>query len=463
MRSRIVLGTLLAGIGGMLGFVIQEALIPHDPVLQMPVSQMARLGAIVGACLGAAIGLVEGVATSSPRRMARGALLGLAIGALGGVFGILAGGSLYRFALMGRDPMDADAGLGLVQVVMARALGWSLLGALPGLAAGASTLSHRRALHGLIGGLLGGLLGGVLFDLVARALTGPVQGTAAVLAGARIQETGGPSRAIGFTLIGAFTGFFIGLVGEIFKRAWVRVLVARNEGRDVILMGPLSVIGRDERAEIPVFTDPGVAPQHAAIRFSDGGYLIEHGGQGPATLVNGAPVQRPTPLAEGDVITIGTVHMQFHVRGANSPTPAQLRDAPQQRPAVPALSGSCPYCGSPCSASGACACSPTGAAGAGLGPVGHRLVGTSPSTAGLSIAISDLTLTVGRDPVHPIAIAADPSVSRNHARIVFVDGSHIVYDEGSSNGTFVNGRRVTEQVLVSNDTLRFGTAEFRYD
>lgn len=55
-----------------------------------------------------------------------------------------------------------------------------------------------------------------------------------------------------------------------------------------------------------------------------------------------------------------------------------------------------------------------------------------------------------------------PSVSRRHARIAVTNGSHTVYDLGSSNGTFVNGRRVTEAVLQDGSEVRFGTVSFVY-
>src|SRR6516225_7182856 len=49
------------------------------------------------------------------------------------------------------------------------------------------------------------------------------------------------------------------------------------------------------------------------------------------------------------------------------------------------------------------------------------------------------------------------AVSRQHAQILLEDGAYFVEDMGSSNGTFVNGSRITGRVpLTENDTLQIG-------
>lgn len=54
--------------------------------------------------------------------------------------------------------------------------------------------------------------------------------------------------------------------------------------------------------------------------------------------------------------------------------------------------------------------------------------------------------TVGR--LNADVLLADPSVSRSHARILVQNGSVTVEDVGSTNGTFVNGQKLTPQVPV---------------
>lgn len=70
-------------------------------------------------------------------------------------------------------------------------------------------------------------------------------------------------------------------------------------------------------------------------------------------------------------------------------------------------------------------------------------------------------LTVGRDPGNDISID-DPAVSRAHAVIITVGNDRIVEDLQSSNGTFVNGARVSRQILKHGDVIEFGAFHLRY-
>ncbi len=57
----------------------------------------------------------------------------------------------------------------------------------------------------------------------------------------------------------------------------------------------------------------------------------------------------------------------------------------------------------------------------------------------------------------------DDGVSRKHARIFQEGGSYLIEDTESANGTFVQGQRVTRQLLRDGDVIQFGpTAVFRY-
>ena len=49
--------------------------------------------------------------------------------------------------------------------------------------------------------------------------------------------------------------------------------------------------------------------------------------------------------------------------------------------------------------------------------------------------------TIGRDE-HCTVVLHSPQVSRNHAEVLLEGRTALVRDLGSSNGTFVNGRRV---------------------
>jgi adenylate cyclase len=68
----------------------------------------------------------------------------------------------------------------------------------------------------------------------------------------------------------------------------------------------------------------------------------------------------------------------------------------------------------------------------------------------------DKTCTVGRHPDNTVQLD-DREVSKEHAVIELWEGSYRLRDLKSSNGTFVNGRRVPELRLRNGDEIRLGT------
>jgi two-component system, cell cycle response regulator len=69
---------------------------------------------------------------------------------------------------------------------------------------------------------------------------------------------------------------------------------------------------------------------------------------------------------------------------------------------------------------------------------------------------------VGRAPNCGLVIA-DSKVSRHHAKLLWMDGFHVLEDMNSANGTFVGGSRVTRQRLSPGNVIQFGSAfAFRY-
>jgi len=64
-------------------------------------------------------------------------------------------------------------------------------------------------------------------------------------------------------------------------------------------------------------------------------------------------------------------------------------------------------------------------------------------------------LTIGRHPHNDITLD-HPAISRTHAYLARRDGSYVIEDVGSTNGTFVNGQRIRRQVLQNGDRIRVG-------
>ncbi len=59
-------------------------------------------------------------------------------------------------------------------------------------------------------------------------------------------------------------------------------------------------------------------------------------------------------------------------------------------------------------------------------------------------------------------MVSDPRVSRRHAQLRWRFGRHVLYDLGSSGGTTVNGRAITEAALEPGDVFSLGGADIIY-
>ncbi len=64
-------------------------------------------------------------------------------------------------------------------------------------------------------------------------------------------------------------------------------------------------------------------------------------------------------------------------------------------------------------------------------------------------------ITVGRTADNDIVLE-NRAISRRHAIIEFGEQNAIIMDNESLNGTFVNARKVTEEILKDNDTITIG-------
>ncbi len=69
--------------------------------------------------------------------------------------------------------------------------------------------------------------------------------------------------------------------------------------------------------------------------------------------------------------------------------------------------------------------------------------------------------TIGTDPKSTIVLN-DKFMSTKHAEIKAENGVWILRDSGSTNGTYVNNRRVDRHELVDNDFIKFGSAMLKF-
>jgi hypothetical protein len=83
--------------------------------------------------------------------------------------------------------------------------------------------------------------------------------------------------------------------------------------------------------------------------------------------------------------------------------------------------------------------------------------------SGTRLEVGKRPLELGREAEGEGRLAGDRELSRRHARLFrFEDGGLVIEDLGSTNGTFVNGERITEPTLISEgDTIAVGDTTMR--
>ena len=91
-----------------------------------------------------------------------------------------------------------------------------------------------------------------------------------------------------------------------------------------------------------------------------------------------------------------------------------------------------------------------------------RLVAQSPEFTGQIFDLKDAEITVGRLPDNGIQLE-HASVSGHHGNFKLEGQDYLVRDLGSTNGTRINGEKITQQKLRRNDILRLGNIELLYD
>jgi pSer/pThr/pTyr-binding forkhead associated (FHA) protein len=214
---------------------------------------------------------------------------------------------------------------------------------------------------------------------------------------------------------------------------------------------------------------------------SDGYYVIDLSTNG--VFVNGEKIEGTHTLGRGDVIRVGTEEFRFYADVAKpSAAPAAPAAADAGMAAAPSAAPTAPAAPPP---EPAPAAAPRSAAPSSLEPTapakpayrpsagGARPSGERPLLATLEIInegpnkgkkfeIRSPLTHVGRGAHNDVAIE-DDSVSDSHAKIQKKQDAWIISDVGSTNGTYVSGKRIaTETALMGAPDVRFGGVKMMF-
>jgi hypothetical protein len=144
----------------------------------------------------------------------------------------------------------------------------------------------------------------------------------------------------------------------------------------------------------------------------------------------------------------------------------------------------CPYCGTTQGAEAAPSkpglAPPTGVAGAHIEPesktvsinINELQAGKKRELVGWLVALNgnhrgeDFKIFDGKNLLGTAAdcdiVITDPYLSAKHCTIKHENGNFVLIDLDSTNGTYVNQKRVTKMELIDNDTVRLGRTEFKF-
>ena len=214
-------------------------------------------------------------------------------------------------------------------------------------------------------------------------------------------------------------------------------VVSLVDGREY-LVGEAGVsFGREVGNEI-VIASNDVSRRHATISPAEHGYILTDASTN-GLFVNGERVAHSVLLARADVIKIGPEEFRFYadVAPAAPPTPAPASEpAPDPAPAATAA--------------------PARQALATL-----VIINEGPMK-GTQFALRAALTNIGRGEHNDVSVL-DESVSDSHAKILKRNDAWWLVDQGSTNGTYLAGRRIQGEVeLVGAPDVRFGGVKMTF-
>jgi pSer/pThr/pTyr-binding forkhead associated (FHA) protein len=189
-------------------------------------------------------------------------------------------------------------------------------------------------------------------------------------------------------------------------------VISLVDGREYPVPAAGLVFGRDPSCDVVVGSTE-VSRKHASLSAGPEGYLLRDTSTN-GVLVNGEPASSPALLGRGDVLTIGDEEFRFYADNAPAPKAA----------------------------------------------LATLEVISSGMLKGTVMDVRSPLAHVGRG-AHNDIVVSDESVSDSHAKLQRREDGWYVVDMGSTNGTYVGGRRIEgEAPLIGAPDLRFGGVKF---
>jgi ABC-type multidrug transport system ATPase subunit/pSer/pThr/pTyr-binding forkhead associated (FHA) protein len=207
--------------------------------------------------------------------------------------------------------------------------------------------------------------------------------------------------------------------------------------------GGTLLLGRDPESNV-LFSpeDTAVSRRHATLIVTDGVLVLRDLDSTTGTFLGGQDVEE-AELEDGDVFELGLGGPRLRVELEPAATLAGVRKEP-----LPAST-------------------PADVVRVAPPPPGSklRLTFLSGTREGSSVELAGSVLRMGRAQDCAVWTPSDPSVSAQHAKIVRLPTGYVLIDLESTNGTYLNGRRIQRSALDTGDVVGLGAGgpEIRVD
>ncbi len=219
-----------------------------------------------------------------------------------------------------------------------------------------------------------------------------------------------------------------------------KLVISDDEGSTTIV--PFSVdelsIGRHPSNTVRL-TERNVSREHAKISRVNGAFVISDLKSYNGVRVNGKVVREPTEIHAGDEFTIGDYRIELQSEAHDAITAERVvdpaRDTLRQKDEATLLN----------------------AGGITQPP---KLVILNAERRGQEFPLTQPRTRVGRAPGLEL-ILEHPSISREHAEVIYENQRVVIRDLRSINGIRVNGREATNQALHIGDLLELGRVKLR--
>lgn len=215
-------------------------------------------------------------------------------------------------------------------------------------------------------------------------------------------------------------------------------------------------LGRDLHCEIIMNANAGmVSRRHADISRQGSSYILTDNHSFNGTLVNKQRISTPTPLYHGDEIQLGMGGpiLRFNLPQQVAPKGASLAG---QRAVAPdqsvVLAGAFGETGGPKTMVFKADV---------LDQINHEKNTASQLLMSLTFG-SKSELMIGRDEKNDISLDG-LQISNRHARLLKANDGVVIEDLKSTNGVYLNGKRVSRQVITPDDAVQIGSFEIKVD